>query len=456
MRKKNHRQIPLTDTGIEHPHAKELERIRQILDENPILSEMVLQYLTKNVKNRDTGAGGMTAEQVLCAAVIKQMEGFSYRELAFHIVDSRSYRKFCRIGLTHKGFKKSALCSNIKALSPETWEAINDILMAYGEDKGIEKGREARIDCTVVSSNIHEPTDSNLLWDCVQVLGRMLCQIKELFGDLDLPITGHRRRAKRRLMGIMNAKNDSTGKELYTDLLKVTARTVGYAKRAVALLKEYRCRSVSQIMLAENLADGLSHYIALSEKVMDQTERRVVHRQCVAASEKIFSIFEPHTDIIVKDRRDPLFGHKVCLNIGSSNLISDCLILEGNPADSTLTVEMLDRHDKVYGRYPLKVALDGGFASQDNVKLAKQRGVKDVCFAKKRGIEVEEMCRSDYVYNRLRRFRAGVESGISWLKRCLGFATCTWKGLRSFKSYVWASIVTANLLTLARRQAVHK
>ena len=90
------------------------------------------------------------------------------------------------------------------------------------------------------------------------------------------------------------------------------------------------------------------------------------------------------------------------------------------------------------------------------MELAKLRGVKDICFGKKRGIEVEEMCRSEYVYKRLRRFRAGVESSISWLKRCLGFATCTWKGWSSFKSYVWASIVTANLLTLARREAVQK
>ena len=83
---------------------------------------------------------------------------------------------------------------------------------------------------------------------------------------------------------------------------------------------------------------------------------------------------------------------------------------------------------------------------------AKGKGVKDVCFAKRRGIEVEDMCRSEYVYKRLRRFRAGVESGISWLKRCFGLARCTWKTLSSFRSYVWASIVSANLLTLARSE----
>lgn len=101
-------------------------------------------------------------------------------------------------------------------------------------------------------------------------------------------------------------------------------------------------------------------------------------------------------------------------------------------------------------RYPLKVALDGGFASKDNLKLAKGRKIKDVCFAKRRGLEIEDMCRSTYVYRRLSNFRAGIESGMSWLKRCFGFARCTWKTLDSFKSYVWASIVSANLLTLVR------
>jgi len=146
------------------------------------------------------------------------------------------------------------------------------------------------------------------------------------------------------------------------------------------------------------------------------------------------SIFESHTDIIKKDRRETFYGHKVCLTGGPSNFISDCLIVEGNPADSTLTCEMLDHHEQIYGRYHLNVALGGGFASKANLKSAKSRGIKDVCFAKKRVLKEEDICRSRRVYKRLRRFRAGIESGISWLKRCFGFSRCTWKSLRSFKS----------------------
>jgi IS5 family transposase len=94
--------------------------------------------------------------------------------------------------------------------------------------------------------------------------------------------------------------------------------------------------------------------------------------------------------------------------VGASNLITDGVITEGNPADTELTLTMLDRQQEIYGRYPLKVALDGGFASKANLAAAKERKIKDVCFSKKRGLEVEQMCRSQWVYNRLRRFRAGV------------------------------------------------
>ena len=437
-------------TGIDHPHADELQAISQILDSNPIINKWVLQDLTLDKMLTDTGAEGMTAEQVIRTAIIKQMEGYSYEELAFHLLDSICYRNFCRMGIADKGYKKSALCNNIKAISPNTWEAINRILVAYGQDIKIEKGKESRIDSTVVSSNIHEPTDSSLLWDCVRVLTRMLDKIKDRFEDINISYTDHTKRAKRRMLGVLNAKNKKVRKKAYQDLLKISQKTASYAENAVSLLENPAFKNTSLFETAQGVADELKEILRLTQKVIDQTTRRVIHGETVPASEKIVSIFEPHTDIIKKDRRDIFYGHKVCISGGASNLITDCLILDGNPADTDLTGQMLDRHKEIYGHYPLKTALDGGFASKANLESAKGKGIKDVCFAKKRGLEEEDMCRSSWVYNRLRRFRAGIESGISWLKRCFGLSRCTWKSLRSFKSYVWASIVSANLLTLAR------
>ena len=451
MRKNYQKQMPLMITSIDHPHATELEGISQILDANPIIYEWVLQDLTRNVTHTGAGAKGMSAEQVVRAAIIKQMEGYSYEELAFHLLDSVCYRGFCRIGIADKGFQKSALCNNIKAISPETWEAINRILVAYGQDKGIEKGKEVRIDCTVVSSNIHEPTDSTLLWDSVRVLTRMLGQINERFREIDISYSDHTKRAKRRMLGVMNAKSKKARKKQYEDLLKVTHKAVKYANNAVSLLEVHPFSNLALSATARGIAEELKEVIRLTYRVIDQATRRVIRGKSVPSGEKIVSIFEPHTDIIVKDRRDTFYGHKVCLTGGVSNLITDCLILDGNPADTELTDQMFDRHKEIYGYYPLKAALDGGFASKANLTSAKGRGIKDVCFAKKRGLEEEEMCRSTWVYKRLRRFRAGIESGISWLKRCFGLSRCMWKSLPSFHSYVWASIVSANLLTLARK-----
>jgi IS5 family transposase len=448
MREKYKNQMPLMSSVVNHPHAKELEEISRILDAKPNIIELAYQDITKGGEESFLGAKGMSAEQVVRAAIIKQMNEFSYEELAFHLVDSSCYRWFCRIGIVDKGFKSSALCSNIKSLSPQTWESINGLVIDYAEEHDIEKGRQARIDCTVVDSNIHDPKDSVLLWDCVRVLTRILNQAEEQFEHLKIPFSNHSKVAKRRMLGIENAKTKKQRDKLYKDLLKFTAKTVGYAYRAIKILDQSAVADIAQMAFSEQL----KHYCSLAERVIEQTHRRVELDEKVPASEKIVSIFEPHTDIIVKDRRETLFGHKICLTGGASNLILDCVIVDGNPADSTLTDQMLERQKEIYGRYPLKVALDGGFASKDNLEKAKAKKIKDVCFSKGRGLEVEDMCRSQWVYKRLRNFRAGIESGISWIKRCFGLSRCTWKGHQSFKSYVWSSIVSANLLTLARHR----
>jgi len=441
--------MPLMPSTIDHPQANELEAISRIINEHPTICDHVMQDLCKRDSSIRSGAQGMSAEQVLRAAIVKTLFGFTYQELAFHMVDSQSIRRFCLIGIADKGFKKSVLNKNIKALSDSTWQAVNQDLISYAEGNKIEKGRQVRIDCTVVESNIHQPSDSSLLWDAVRVLTRLLFCAKDNYGLQQLRFQDHQRRAKKRMVAIQYAKSNKARKPIYKDLLKVSRNCIGYAHSAIDLISK---SAPSQSMLS--LSNDLKRFADLAQHVVDQTERRVIQGEKVPASEKIVSLFEPHTDIIIKDNRDTFYGHKVCLTGGASNLIIDCLITEGNPADSTLTETMLERQNTIYGRYPLKAALDGGFASKENLKIAKGMKIKDVCFAKKRGLQVQDMCRSQWVYNRLRRFRAGIESGISWIKRCFGFARCTWKGLQSFKSYVWASIVSANLLTIARKQLV--
>ena len=174
--------------------------------------------------------------------------------------------------------------------------------------------------------------------------------------------------------------------------------------------------------------------------------------EAVSASEKVVSLFEPHTDIIVKGSREVQYGHKLNLVSGRSGLILDVVIERGNPADSQRFVPMLERHAERYGCMPRQAAADGGYASTENLRVAKDKGVEDVAFHKKRGLAIEDMVKSQWVYRRLRNFRAGIEAGISCLKRAYGLARCTWKGLVHFHAYVWSSVVAYNLSVFARHR----
>jgi IS5 family transposase len=105
----------------------------------------------------------MSAEQVLRAALIKQMFSFSYSELSFHLGDSNQLRWFCRLSPSATPPMKSALQSNIGSLRAETWETVNKAIVLYARARKVEDGRWMRTDTTVVESNIHPPLDSALL-----------------------------------------------------------------------------------------------------------------------------------------------------------------------------------------------------------------------------------------------------------------------------------------------------
>ena len=104
------------------------------------------------------------------------------------------------------------------------------------------------------------------------------------------------------------------------------------------------------------------------------------------------------------------------------------------------------------GRAPQQACFDGAFSSRANLEEIKRLEVGDVVFIRAKGITVDEMAGDKATFRTLRNFRAGIEATISFLKRCVGWTRCAWRSLRSFNAYAWASVVTANLLLLARRQ----
>lgn len=456
MRQTRDSQPSLTYPWLDLDHAKELKALSDLLDEHPKILDLVLQDLSPRapLQSPDAalkGAYGMTAEQVFRALILKQMNGFSYRELQFHLADSQTYRTFCRLGFAQKIPSKSALCRNIKRLREQTLEQINLVLVKSARDGGIESGSKVRVDCTVVETHIHPPADSQQLWDCIRVLTRLMGRVRNFLPPGAFNFSNREKRAKRRCREISTTGNKQVRQRAYLDLLKVTEEVVAMARQAHEKLdREGVAKDFLDIARQEALSRDLRHFLGLTARVLDQTSRRIRLGDIVPASEKIVSIFEEHTDVIRKDYRDTYYGHKVCLSAGKSSMILDCKILDGNPADVTLALETVTRLTEIYHRSPRQVVFDGSFASKENLRDIKKLGPRDVVFTKGRYLKISDMAKSTWVYQNLRRFRAGIEGCISFLKRAFGLDRCTWRSLRSFKSYVWSSIVACNLLLMAR------
>jgi transposase, IS5 family len=442
MRQQRTVQASLFDLFAQHEIGCELKKASQGLDEHPALIGLVAADLRREGV-QETGRQGLPAEAVLRCALLKQSRQLSYEELAFHLEDSASFRAFARLPWAWSP-KKSVLHKTISAIRAETWEAINRRLLASARREKIEDGSLVRLDSTVTAALMHAPSDSSLLWDAVRVMVRLLKQAQAWMGHLGRVWRDHSRAAKKRWQAITFTRGRPKRVPLYREMIKIARTTLAYLRDAVARLSGSTSPAVA-LWRAK-----VRRYEPLVERVIAQSERRVLRGEAVPARDKLVSLFEAQADIIVKGQREVRYGHKLTLMTGRSGLILDLVIEAGNPADSDRLMPMLERHIGAYGAAPRQAAADGGFASRKNLDRAKACGVRDMAFHKKSGLKVEDMVRSRWVYRKLRNFRAGIEAGISCLKRAYGLARCPWRGLDHFRAYVWSSVVAYNLALFAR------
>jgi IS5 family transposase len=426
--------------------SEKLEKVSEILDrDRSFLDKIAEDFKTEKCSN--AGAKGMTIEQIVRTAIIKQMYGLSYNRLCDELNDNISYRKFTKF-YNNKVPKVSTLNENIKRISVEGWEEISKIIVKVAIELEIETGRSVRMDSTGVESNIHFPSDGELLWDCVRVLSRIMETVREEYSEMKFEYHSHQSRAKKRRFNIMNTNKEEKRKESYKDLIKVSKETQGYAKECVKELGKY---VEAWDIEAKIYKEELEGYLDSLEIIIKQTERRVLKDEKVESKDKLVSIFETHTDILVKGKRETVFGHKILLSGGKSNMILDCVIERGNWSDTEAFSKGIDRVEEKYGKIPEEIATDGGFSSKSNYEYAKEKGIKDILFTKKGTVKMIELVKTNRVYKKLKRFRAGIEGSISAMKRACGLDRCTWKSWRSFQSYVWLSVIVFNLNILAAK-----
>lgn len=433
----------------------ELAQIDQVLDDE-LIYQMVKGDLSKrHPKTKQTGRNSTPVEVILRMLVVKHLYNLSYEKTEKAVKDSLVLRRFCRVYFENVP-DDTTLIRWANQIQPKTLKALHERVVQIAYSLKVTKGRKLRTDGTVVETHIHYPTDSSLLDDGVRVLSRSLKRVQKLLGEgteLAKSIFRDRsrsaRKVKRQIEGMARRGAEKT-KPIYQKLLGIARASVRQAQEVVATLEELSDTSV------EKLQTQLTTFISRTQQVIEQTRRRVIKQESVPASEKIVSLFEPHTDIIKRGKagKPTEFGHKVWLDEVDGGIVSDYRVLDGNPADSNQWQTSIDRHIELFDKAPYQASADRGVTSTANERYATDKEIKRVILPKAgyKSKQRREHERQPW-FRRGRRYHSGVEGRISVLKRKHGLDRCLNHGQDGFERWVGWGIIANNLTIIGRKQA---
>jgi IS5 family transposase len=432
-----------------------LQAISDFLAEHAQMIESVRGDLQRGLKKPQSGRRGMTPPQVLRSLIVMRIKNWDYRELRERIADGYSLRGFTEF-FSRPVPKHDAFNRAFNRLTPETLERVNQLVLQTAIDLGLEDGKKLRVDTTVVQTDIHHPTDNTLLWDTVRVITRLIGQLDRA---LRRGVKGfhHRTRAARRRMQqiqrMTSTQRHQQQTRKYRELIAITAQVVDSARRVLEHTRTARGKGLVDDVVIGELRKEIDDYCQLGENVINQARRRVLQGEQVPDAEKIYSIFEPHTDLIKHGKvLTPVeFGHKIFLAESAQGLITQYQVLDGNPGDEHHVPPSLRQHRKTFGQAPDCYGADRGFYSETNVMTCRRVGVKLVSIPQRGGQKTPQ--RHAYekspAFKEGQRFRAGIEGRISVLFRGRGMKRCLAEGRQRFELFVGAAVLANNLMRIA-------
>jgi IS5 family transposase len=403
-----------------------------------------------------TGRNSTPVEVVLRMWVLKRLYGYSYEETERAVSDSLILRQFCRVYLNMVP-DDTTLIKWANLVKPATLEKFNGRITELAMQLKVTEGRKLRTDGTAVETNIHPPSDSRQLADSVRVLARSLERAKGVLvqtGENGLETFQNYTRAAKakahQISEILRKRTDQAkeaGQQAYTELIEMTQQTVKEAQQTAGHLEQRTEKT------AQRLARTLRTFIPLAEKVVKQTQRRIIQNEAIPASEKLVSIFEPHTDIIVRGKENhPVeYGHKLWLNEVDGGIINHDRVLKGNPNDNLQWVPSLQAHLQTFKKPPEQASADRGLYSQTNEQAARELGVEKIILPKGGYRSKERRLYENQEWFILGHcWHAGVEGRISVLKRAHGLRRCLDHGSLGFERWVGWGIIAGNLKVMGR------
>ena len=440
----------------------ELVEMDLVLDDQRLILSATNDLLKSAPQAAWNGRKSTPVVVTLRGGVVRRLMDWSYRTQEREVKGNVVWRWFCRIDgqdvPDHTTWRdREAL------LRPATLHRLNDRLAHLAHEQRITRGRKMRVDSTVIETDIHYPTDSRLLGDSVEVLGRLLSRARDICRprsqSAKLVFRNSSRSAKRLTYRISHRLRTRNGQKkpeklaepLYRQLVKLTRTTVEHADPVAVQLR--RIGTPSALALAESL----HHYSELVTRVIDQTVRRVFDHESVPADEKIVSLFETHTAIIRRGKPAPHeteFGRKVWFSEVDGGIISEYRLLKGNPPDEQHFKSSLKFHLKLFGHPPDLATGDRGVSSADNERAARQAGVEKTALPKRGTKDAERQAyEAQPWFKAALRFRAGIEGRISGLKRARGLDRCRNKGEPGMERWLGWGIIANNLVVIAQKLA---
>jgi transposase, IS5 family len=436
----------------------ELSQLDRLLDDDILFQKVRADLLRRYPHTATRGRHSTPVEVLLRMLVVKRLYRWSYEETEHFVGDSLVLRQFCRVYFERVP-DDTTLLRWANLIGPQTLEQLNERVVQLARSRKVTRGRKLRVDSAVVETTIHHPTDSGSLGAGVRVLSRLLRRAKTLVADtpglVKAAFRGHNRSVRRlaqQMHRVARRKGEEAVAEMkqtYTKLLTITQRTQTQARTVCGVLRDQSERA------AQRLVHQFETFLPRIEWAMRQTVRRVIHGEIVPAKEKILSLFEPHTQVIVRHKTGKAveFGRKLWLEEVDGGIISGYRVLDEPGQDYAYLADSLQAHQRRFGKPPYLVTGDRGVSSPKNERLAQAAGITRVVLPwDGKGSPERRTHERTRWFRRGFRFRAGIEGRISVLRRCDGLARCPDHGLGGMGRYVGWGIVTHNLAKIAQAQ----
>ena len=370
---------------IVREYRDQYKAISQILNDHPKILELAhrdLEQLSKATSRRGRKAT-FTSENLLRAIVVMQREGLDYREASVRIAESETLQRFCRL-LKKPTIDFTLLNKAFGALRPETWEMMNHILALGALSEESITVEHVRTDTTVTECNIHWPTDSSLLWDVYRVAAREMSYGREL-DPFSCPWRFHAKKVKKLHLTVTRYSNSKSKKRLrqvgqtMKTLIVRVEEVLEKAEQFVAWTRRSTCLQL--VAVGEALADRLG----VMRQVANVARRRAFDGEKVPNSDKVFSIFETHTELIMRGRRGrPIeFGHKVLVAQTGEKFSHHYEGWAERREDVELLEGTLEAHKELFGKAPRVLAADKGFYESREQLERLRAEIQTVSIAKK-------------------------------------------------------------------------